>query len=206
MSHRPTPSYAYEAGDAARGEILVVAASHHSGRACGGLQPHDTRGGYLFSTHKTNRIPADLTRAAGSSTDQVDARDDVHDRVAVGASTPELPARSRRYASSRCTPTSSWGSGRAMTSPTRTVAGSRVVVEQPGERHFLDAADRVAVAQDRATARCRWPASARRPRRPSPPADGHQRARGPEPAAGRRRSARRARPGANGSAAIQASS
>ena len=39
------------------------------------------------------------------------------------ASTPELPASSRRYASSSCTPTSSCGSGRAMTSPTRTSPG-----------------------------------------------------------------------------------
>ncbi len=96
--------------------------------------------------------------------DQVDPRDDVdHLAVADVASTPVLPASSRRYASSRWTSTSSCGSGRAMTSPTVTLARVAVVVQDAGQRHLLDAADRLAVLAAPAAARCRPPASARSP-------------------------------------------
>ena len=60
--------------------------------------------------------------------------------------------------------------------------GIKVVVQEPGERDFLDAADRPAVAGAPGAARCRWPASARPPRRPiALGADGHERPRPARP-------------------------
>ena len=55
------------------------------------------------------------------------------------------------------------GSGRAMTSPTVTLRRVAVVVQDAGERHLLDAADRLAVVAAPAAARCRSPAAGRSP-------------------------------------------
>ena len=153
MSHRPTPSCPYEAGDAARGEILVVAATHHSGRACGGLQPTRRPGGITYFRHIKPIVflPISLARPVPVG-DQVDPGDDVDDPPAV-ARTPVLPARSKRYASSRWTSTSSCGSGLAMISPTCTGSG-RGCREEAGQRHFLDAAHRLAVVR---TGSCEMP-------------------------------------------------